>query len=160
MAAKKEKTSHPDRKVVARNRRARFDFQLEAIVEAGIVLVGTEVKSLRQGSASLQQAWCRAEDGDIWLVDANIPAYAAGSWTNHEPNRKRKLLLHRRQIKKISQELKLRGRTLIPLELYFNESGRVKIEIALALGRKHHDKRQAVADRESKREMERGRGRS
>ncbi len=160
MAAKKDKEKKPDRKVVARNRRARFNYRLEATVEAGIVLVGTEVKSLRQGTASLGQAWCRADGAEIWLIDANIPAYKSGSWTNHDPIRKRKLLLHRRQIKKIQQELKLRGRTLVPLEIYFNESGRVKLEIAIALGKKQHDKRQALADRESQREMDRVRRKS
>jgi len=159
MAARKKKDKKPPPgpalKVVARNRRARFDYHLEEEVEAGISLLGTEVKSLREGRASLEQAWCRVQDGEVFLVGANIPAYGAASWSNHEPTRTRKLLLHRRQIRRITQALRQEGRTLVPVRIYFNEAGRVKVLIALATGKKRHDKRESIARREAAREIQR-----
>jgi len=145
----------PRHRVVARNRRARFEYDLEATVEAGIALLGTEVKALREGQASLEQAYCRIDAGEVWLVDANIPPYQPAGWANHEPTRRRKLLLHASQIRKLAASLKVRGRTLIPLRLYFNERGMVKLEIAVAVGRKRHDKRQAMAERDARREVDR-----
>ena len=155
MAARKDNLKSPKHKVVARNRRARFHYHLEETVEAGIALLGTEVKSLRHTGASLEQAYCRCDGSEVWLLAANISTYKAGSWTNHEPTRRRKLLLHKRQIVKIEQQLKIRGRTLIPVEMYFDEKGRVKVLVALATGKKQHDKRQALSDRDSKREIAR-----
>jgi len=141
--------------VVARNRRARHDYEVEETVEAGIVLGGTEVKSLRLGRASIEQAYARVQDREIWLIGANFPEYAGASYNNHRPQARRKLLLHRRQIKKIMARLQGSGRTLVPLQIHFNERGIAKVLIGLARGRRHHDKRQAQAEREARREVER-----
>jgi SsrA-binding protein len=136
---RKKKASGPP--VVARNRRAAFDYTIEETVEAGIVLSGTEVKSLRQGRISLDQAYARIQDGEVWLLGMNIPEYNAASWTNHAPQAKRKLLLHKRQIAKIEILVVRTGRTLIPLDIHFNERGIAKVLLAVATGKKHHDKR-------------------
>jgi SsrA-binding protein len=132
------------RKVIAQNRKARHDFTIEDVYEAGMVLVGTEVKSLRAGRASLVDGYALFENGEIWLRGVNIPVYNEGSWTNHAPTRARKLLLNRQEISKIENKLKESGLTLVPLSLYFND-GKAKVEIAVARGRKNYDKRQAIA---------------
>src|SRR5438094_7536562 len=141
--------------VVAQNRRARFNYHLEETFEAGLALTGTEVKSLRQGKATIAESYADARRGEIWLVNANIPEYLQGGRFNHPPKRMRKLLLHRRQINKLAGAVEREGMTLVPLKLYFNEKGRAKVELALARGKKLHDKREA----EKKRSWERERGR-
>ncbi len=146
------------RKLVAQNRRARHDFAIEDTYEAGIVLTGTEVKSLRAGRASLVDAYGRIKDGEVWLEGAHIPEYTQGTWTNHEPRRPRKLLLHRQEIERLVGKTKESGLTLVPLALYFKD-GRAKVEIALARGKKSYDKRQALAERQAGREMARAIGR-
>jgi SsrA-binding protein len=146
------------RKVIAQNRKARHDFTIEDVFEAGMVLVGTEVKSLRAGRASLVDGYALLENGEIWLRGVNIPEYNAGSWTNHAPTRARKLLLNRHEINKIEHKLKESGLTLVPLSMYFND-GKAKIEIAIARGRKNYDKRQAIAEKDAKREVQRATGR-
>ena len=142
------------RKVIAQNRKARHDFTIEDVYEAGMVLVGTEVKSLRAGRASLVDGYALFENGEIWLRGVNIPEYNEGSWTNHAPTRARKLLLNRQEISKIESKLKESGLTLIPLSLYFHD-GKAKVEIGVARGKKIHDKRQALAERQATRETAR-----
>jgi SsrA-binding protein len=144
--------------VVARNRRAHHDYHLEGTWEAGIVLVGTEVKSLRAGRASLVDGFVDIEGGEAWLLGVHIPSYAQGSWTNHASRRKRKLLLHRSEIDKLERRVHESGLTIVPLRLYFS-GGRAKVEIALARGRKTWDKRQALAERQALREVEQAVGR-
>ena len=146
------------RKVIAQNRKARHDFTIEDTFEAGMVLVGTEVKSLRAGRASLVDGYALVEGGEIWLRGVNIPEYNEGSWTNHAPTRARKLLLNRQEINKIEGKLKESGLTLIPLSMYFLD-GKAKVEIAIARGRKNYDKRHAIAEKDAKREAQRATGR-
>ena len=146
------------RKLVAQNRKARHDYHIEDVVEAGLVLQGTEVKSLRAGHATLVDGYADVKDGEVWLHGVHIPEYTEGTWTNHEPRRKRKLLLHRNEISKLIGKTKEGGFTLVPLSLYFKD-GYAKVEIALARGRKAYDKRQAIAERDAKREAERATGR-
>jgi len=141
-------------KVIARNRRARHDYHIDETYEAGIVLTGTEVKSLREGRANLTDSFATVSDGEVWLHNVNIPQYTQGTWTNHEPRRKRKLLLHKREIDRLIGKTKETGNTLVPLSLYFSD-GKAKAEIALARGKKAHDKRRAIAEREATREMDR-----
>jgi SsrA-binding protein len=142
-------------KVVAHNRKARFNYEIGETFEAGIALTGTEVKSLRQGKATIAEAYADSRDGEIWLVNSNIPEYLQAGRFNHAPKRLRKLLLHRRQIHKLMGAVEREGMTLIPLRLYFNDKGRAKIELGLARGKKLHDKRET----EKKRSWERERGR-
>jgi SsrA-binding protein len=146
-----------DRKlrVVADNRKARFNYEIGEVFEAGIALTGTEVKSLRQGKATIAESYADARAGEIWLINANIPEYLQAGRFNHAPKRRRKLLLHRRQINKLTGAVEREGMTLIPLKLYYNEKRRAKLELALARGKKLYDKRQA----EKKRSWERERGR-
>jgi len=146
------------RKVVAQNRKARHDYAVDSTVEAGIVLTGTEVKSLRAGRATLTDGYATIDNGEVWLRGVHIPEYDLGTWTNHEPRRARKLLLKRDEIRKITAKTQAKGFTLIPLALYFKD-GFAKVEIALATGRKRQDKRHAIAEREAKRETERATGR-
>ncbi|MEI2728892.1 MAG: SsrA-binding protein [Alphaproteobacteria bacterium ADurb.BinA280] len=146
------------RKLVAQNRKARHDYHIEDVFEAGLVLQGTEVKSLRAGHATLVDGYADVKDGEVWLHGVHIPEYTEGTWTNHEPRRKRKLLLHRNEISKLIGKTKEGGFTLVPLSLYFKD-GYAKVEIALARGRKAYDKRQAIAERDAKREAERATGR-
>jgi SsrA-binding protein len=146
------------RKVVAQNRKARYDYAIEDTYEAGLVLTGTEVKSLREGRASLVDGFCEIDDGEVWLQNAHIPEYTQGTWTNHTPRRKRKLLLHRQEIDKLERRVNERGLTIIPLSLYFKD-GRAKVEIALARGKKSYDKRQSIAKRDAQREATRELGR-
>jgi SsrA-binding protein len=147
-----------DRQLVAQNRRARHDYSIEDVYEAGLVLTGTEVKSLRAGRASLVDSFAHIRDGEVWLENAHIPEYAQGTWTNHEPRRPRKLLLHRAEILRLIGKTKESGLTLVPLSLYFRD-GRAKVEIALAKGRRAYDKRQALAERQAGREIARAMGR-
>ena len=142
------------KKVVAQNKKARHDYSIEDVYEAGIVLTGTEVKSLRAGRASLVDGFAQYENGEIWLRQIHIPEYNMGTWTNHEPRRPRKLLLRKDEVKRIANAVKDTGVTLVPLSLYFKD-GYAKVEIAVARGRKSYDKRQAIAERESKRETQR-----
>ncbi|HEY5360946.1 MAG TPA: SsrA-binding protein SmpB [Streptosporangiaceae bacterium] len=141
-------------KVVARNRRARHDYHIDDVVEAGLVLTGTEVKSLRAGRASLTDGFGQVTDGEMWLHGVHIPQYTQGTWTNHEPRRTRKLLLHRKEIDRLADSTRERGLTLIPLSLYFKD-GRAKVELALARGKRTYDKRHALAERDAAREVDR-----
>ena len=141
-------------KVIVDNRRARHEYHLLDRVEAGLALTGSEVKSLRQGHATMQRAFADARDGELWLVGVHIPAYEQASVAPHDPERARKLLLHRRQIDQLSAQVAERGLTLVPTRLYF-KNGRVKVEIAVARGKELRDKRRDIADRETKRRIER-----
>ncbi len=136
------------RKAIAENRRARFDYFIEDTVEAGVMLTGTEVKSLREGRANIAESYAAVEGREIVLVNADIPPYGHANRFNHEPRRPRKLLLHRKQIDKLIASVQREGRTLIPMRLYFNDKGRAKLELALAKGKKLHDKREATAERD------------
>jgi SsrA-binding protein len=140
------------RKLIAQNKKARHDYHLDEIFEAGLVLVGTEVKSLRAGRASLVDGYAFVRGGEVWLAGVHIPEYAEGTWTNHEPRRERKLLLHRQQIAKLAGEMKESGATLVPLSLYFSD-GKAKVEMAVARGKKAYDKRQALAERDAARDV-------
>ncbi len=144
-----------DRTVVAQNRKARFDYFIEETFEAGLQLTGTEVKSLRGGRSTIAESYVTEQGGEAWLVNANIPLYAAGNRNNHEPKRPRKLLLHKAQISKLIGAIQREGRTVVPLQVYFNERGRAKIEIALAKGKQAHDKRQTIKDRDWQRQRSR-----
>jgi SsrA-binding protein len=142
------------RQVVATNRKARHDYHIDETFEAGLVLTGTEVKSLRQGRATLADAFASVDHGEAWLEHAHIPEYTQGTWTNHEPRRKRKLLLHREEIEKLAEGTRERGQTIVPLQMYFKD-GRAKVEIAIARGKKDYDKRQALREKQDKREADR-----
>jgi SsrA-binding protein len=141
-------------KVVATNRKARHDYTIEDTYEAGMVLSGTEVKSLRAGRASLVDGYAFIDGGEAWLDAVHIPEYSGGSWTNHPPRRKRKLLLHKAQIVKIHNKVKEGGYTLVPLSLYFKD-GKAKVELAVAKGKREYDKRQALRERQDNREAQR-----
>ncbi|MBN8839306.1 MAG: SsrA-binding protein SmpB [Sphingomonadales bacterium] len=140
------------KKIVAENRRARFDYSIEDKFEAGIVLTGTEVKSLRFGEGSIAESYAEISDGAVWLINSNVPEFSHGNRYNHEPRRPRKLLLHEREINRLHGAVAREGMTLVPLSVYFNTQGRAKVELALAKGRKAHDKREAIKEREWKRE--------
>ena len=140
-------------KVVAENRRARYEYFLEEFFEAGIALTGTEVKSLRFGDGSIAESYAEVKDGEVWLVNANVPEFSHGNRFNHEPKRPRKLLLRERQIEKMRNAVSREGMTLIPLSVYFNGRGRAKVELALAKGKKLHDKRDTEKARDWKREQ-------
>ena len=142
-------------KTVAENRRARFDYFIEDVFEAGIALTGTEVKSLRTGQGSIVESFAEVKDGQVWLVNANIPVFSHGNIFNHEPKRPRKLLLHTRQIDKMNSAVTRQGMTLIPLSIYFNGTGRAKVELALGKGKKLHDKRETAKDRDWQRDKAR-----
>ncbi len=139
-------------KIVAENRRARYEFFIDEVLEAGIALAGTEVKALRQGEGSIAEAYAELKDGQMWLVNANIPEFSHGNRHNHEPKRPRKLLLHEREIKRFNGAVTRQGMTLVPLMIYFNDRGRAKVELALAKGKKLHDKRETDKARDWKRE--------
>lgn len=151
MAKKKD----DDKKLVAENRRARFDYLIEDTIEAGIQLVGTEVKSLRGGRANIAESYASTERGELWLVNATIPEYPPAGQFNHKPRRARKLLVHGKELRRLASAVEREGRTLAPLRLYFNARGIAKLEIALAKGKKAHDKRAATKDREWKRQQSR-----
>jgi SsrA-binding protein len=142
------------KKIIASNRRARHDYTIEDTVEAGLVLTGTEVKSLRAGRASLADGFGQITDGEAWLHGVHIPQYTQGTWTNHEPRRVRKLLLHRKEIDKLASSVNERGLTLVPLSLYFSD-GKAKVELGLGRGKRTYDKRQDLAKRDAAREVER-----
>lgn len=144
-----------NRKLVAENRRARFDYTLEETLEAGIQLLGTEVKALREGRANIAESYASPEHGELWLINSYIPEYPPAGQFNHEPRRKRKLLVRARELKRLMGAVEREGRTLAPLKLYFNERGVAKLELALAKGKKAHDKRAATKDREWKRNQAR-----
>jgi SsrA-binding protein len=141
------------RRLIATNRKARHDYHIEDTYEAGIVLQGTEVKSLREGRATLGEGFCDIEGGEVYLHQVHIPTYTQGTWTNHAPRRRRKLLLHRAEIDKIEAKVREKGYTLVPLQMYFLD-GRAKVEIGLARGKKSWDKRHAIAERTARREAE------
>ena len=146
------------RKLIAQNKKARHDYHIGDTFEAGLVLMGTEVKSLRLGRASLAEAFATIDDGEVWLRGLHIPEYSHGSWTNHAPKRARKLLLHRREIDSLMGKVRDGNATLVPLSLYFSQ-GRVKVELAVARGKQAHDKRQDLARRTAEREVVRELGR-
>jgi SsrA-binding protein len=146
------------RKIIAQNRKARHDYSVLDVYEAGVMLTGTEVKSLRQGRASLVDGFATIDDGEVFLRNVHIPEYEQGSWTNHEPRRVRKLLLHKDEIERLIGKTKESGLTLVPLSLYFTE-GKVKVELALARGKRSYDKRQDLARRDADREVRRALGR-
>ncbi|WP_459547632.1 SsrA-binding protein SmpB [Nocardia sp. X0981] len=146
------------RKVIATNRRARHNYTILDIYEAGIALVGTEVKSLREGKASLVDAFATVDNGEVWLRGLHIPEFSHGTWTNHAPRRVRKLLLHRREIERLVGKSREGNQTLVPLSMYFSD-GKVKVELALARGKQDYDKRQDLARRTAEREVTRELGR-
>ncbi len=141
-------------KLIAQNRKARHDYHIDDTFEAGLVLTGTEVKSLRAGHASLVDGFAHIRDGEAWLAGVHIPEYTEGTWNNHAPRRKRKLLLHKQEIVKISHKTKEGGYTLVPMKIYFSD-GRAKVELAVAKGKREYDKRQALRERQDKREADR-----
>lgn len=141
-------------KIVTENRKARHDYFIEETLEVGIVLTGTEVKSLREGKASIKESFARAENGEIFLYDMHISPYEQGNRFNHDPRRPRKLLLHKEEIRRLIGKTREKGLTLIPLRVYFNSQGRAKVELALARGKKLYDKREAIRERDAKREVE------
>ncbi|EEB62655.1 MULTISPECIES: SsrA-binding protein SmpB [Corynebacterium] len=155
--SKKEKVS-ANNAVVATNRRARHDYNILDTYECGVVLVGTEVKALREGKASLNDAFATIDDGEVWLRGLHIPEYSYGSWTNHSPRRSRKLLLHRKEIDTLWGKVRDGNNTLVPLKLYFT-NGRLKVELALARGKQDYDKRQDIKRRTEEREATRALGR-
>jgi SsrA-binding protein len=142
------------RKVIAQNKKARHDYSIEDVFECGIVLTGTEVKSLRMGRASLIDGFAMVDKGELWVSGVHIPEYTQGTWTNHTPRRDRKLLVHAAEIRKLTARMKEGGLTLVPLSLYFKD-GKAKIELAVAKGKKVHDKRAALMERQAGREIER-----
>jgi SsrA-binding protein len=139
-------------RVVAQNRKARHDYLIDSTLEAGVVLKGTEVKSLREGGCQITDAYAASEGGELWLLNAHIPEYRGGNRLNHEPRRRRKLLVHKRQLSRLIGAVEREGMTLIPLSIYFNPQGRAKIELGLGKGKKKHDKREAERARDWSRE--------
>jgi SsrA-binding protein len=152
--AKKPKND-PARKVIAENRKARFNYEIIDTVEAGVVLQGTEVKSLRNNEANIAESYVSEEQGEIWLINSHIPEYLEANRFNHEPRRRRKLLLNKREMAKMAQAADREGMTLVPLKLYFNDRGRAKLEVAIAKGKKLHDKRETEKKRDWNREKAR-----
>ena len=150
----KEKIETAEIKSISKNRRALHEYEILDAIECGIVLVGTEVKSLREGHCNLEESYAKLENGEMWLIGCEIPEYKQGNRLNHKPKRTRKLLLHRREIEKFAGKATQKGFTLVPLRLYFRE-GRAKIEIAIGRGKQLHDKRQTLKDQDSKRDMAR-----
>jgi SsrA-binding protein len=150
----KQKPAADGEKIVCRNRKARHEYNIVDTLECGIALVGSEVKSLRNGTASIDEAYARLEDGEVWLVGADIPIYPQANRQNHEPKRRRKLLLHRREIERFAGRATQRGFTLVPLKLYFRR-GRAKLELAVARGKKIYDKRESMRKRDASREIQR-----
>jgi len=153
-AAEKAKAEADKRSVVARNKKARYDYHIDETVEAGLVLTGTEVKSLRMGRASLVDGWVEIDRGEAWLQGVHIPEYSQGTWTNHSVRRKRKLLLHRAEIDRLAGKSREKGHTVVPLELYFIR-GKAKVLVALARGKKEYDKRHALREQQDAREAQR-----
>lgn len=150
-----QKSKDPAKKVIADNRKARYNYSIDDTIEAGLMLVGTEVKALREGKANIAESYASDEDGEIWLINANIPVYLQGNRFNHEPRRRRKLLLKEREITKLRNGMSREGMTIVPLKLYFNDRGIAKLEIALAKGKKVHDKRETEKNRDWQRDKAR-----
>lgn len=142
-------------KTIATNRKARHDYSVEDSFEAGIALTGTEIKSVREGSVNLQDAYARIEKGEVWLIGARIATWAGGNRWNHDPMRDRKLLLHRTQIDQLVGRTKAKGLTMVPLSMYFNDRGKAKIQVGLVRGKKNYDRRRDIAARDARRDMER-----
>lgn len=153
--ANKKKKSDPNNRTVADNRKARHDYEIGDVIEAGLQLTGTEVKSLRSGKANIAESYASEEDGEIVLINSNIPEYDQGNRFNHEPRRPRKLLLHKREIVRLINAVQRDGMTIVPLKLYFNEKGRAKLAIAAARGKKVYDKRQDAKTRDWQRDKAR-----
>ncbi|MCB5424210.1 SsrA-binding protein SmpB [Altererythrobacter sp. CC-YST694] len=153
--ARPKHTTFDKKKIVAENRRARFDYHIEDTYEAGIALTGTEVKSLRSGEGSIAESYAEIRGGEAFLVNANVPEFSHGNRFNHEPKRPRKLLLHAREVEKLLGAVERKGMTLVPLSVYFNSRGRAKVELALAKGKQTHDKRATIKERDWKRDKAR-----
>ncbi len=153
--ARPQHTQFDKKKTVAENRRARFDYYIDEVFEAGIALTGTEVKSLRFGEGSIAESYAEIRGGECWLVNSNVPEFSHGNRFNHEPKRPRKLLLREREIAKLQGAVERKGMTLVPLSVYFNSRGRAKVELALAKGKNAADKRQTIKERDWKREQAR-----
>ena len=149
------KKADPSNKTVAENRKARYNYAIEDTFEAGLVLGGTEVKSLRNGKANIAESYASYEDGELWLINSHIPEYLQANRFNHEPRRRRKLLMSKREISRLSQAVAREGMTLIPLKLYFNERGRAKLQLGLGKGKKVHDTRETEKTRDWNREKSR-----
>ena len=155
MARPQSAAEFDKKKVVAENRRARFDYAIEQVFEAGIALQGTEVKALRFGEGTIAESYAEVTGGEVWLINSNIPEFSHGNRHNHEPRRPRKLLLKGREINKMHAGVMRQGMTLVALSVYFNSRGRAKVELALAKGKKAHDKRESIKERDWKRDKER-----
>jgi SsrA-binding protein len=155
MTMAKKKANDGGRKIVAENRKARFNYEIEDTLEAGIVLTGTEVKALRLGKSNIAESYASEEGGELWLINAYIPEYLQANRFNHEPRRRRKLLVHARELARLSAAVQKDGKTIVPLKLYFNEKGTAKLELALARGKKLHDKRETEKKRDWNREKAR-----
>ncbi len=155
MARPQSAAEFDKKKIVAENRRARFDFAIEQVFEAGIALQGTEVKSLRFGEGTIAESYAEVKGNEVWLINSNIPEFSHGNRHNHEPRRPRKLLLNGREINKLHAGVMRQGMTLVPLSVYFNSRGRAKVELALAKGKKAHDKRESIKERDWKRDKQR-----
>ncbi|WP_319413607.1 SsrA-binding protein SmpB [uncultured Cohaesibacter sp.] len=153
--AQKKKKSDPNNRVVAENRKARHDYEFGDVIEAGLQLTGTEVKSLRTGKANIAESYASDENGEIVLINSHIPEYGQGNRFNHEPRRPRKLLLHKREIARMSQAVQRDGMTIVPLKLYFNDKGIAKLAVAVARGKKNYDKRQDAKKRDWQRDKAR-----
>jgi SsrA-binding protein len=153
--ARPRPTEFDKKKIVAENRRARFDYFIDQVFEAGIALTGTEVKSLRFGEGSIAESYAEVKGEEVWLVNSNVPEFSHGNRYNHEPKRPRKLLLKQREIARMHGAVAREGMTLVPLSIYFNGRGRAKVELALAKGKKAHDKRETIKERDWKREQSR-----
>lgn len=151
----KKAQAAPKRKMIAQNKKARHDYHIDDTIECGVVLTGPEVKSLRQGRASLVDGFATVDNHEVWMRNAHIPEYLEATWNNSAPRRPRKLLLHRDEIAKLENKLNDSGTTLVPLSIYFNEDGRVKVELALARGKKLYDKRQTLIEKQGEREAQR-----
>ncbi|GAO77902.1 MULTISPECIES: SsrA-binding protein SmpB [unclassified Sphingopyxis] len=155
MARPQSAAEFDKKKIVAENRRARFDFAIDEVFEAGIALQGTEVKSLRFGEGTIAESYAEVKGHEVWLVNSNIPEFSHGNRHNHEPKRPRKLLLSGREINKMHAAVARQGMTLVPLSIYFNSRGRAKVELAIAKGKKAHDKRESIKERDWKRDKQR-----
>jgi SsrA-binding protein len=142
------KEKNPNSKTVAENRKARFSYEVLDTYEAGLALTGTEVKSLREGKANIQESYASVEGGEIWLINSYLPEYLQGNRFNHEPRRRRKLLLNKREMSRLAQGVEREGMTMVPLKIYFNERGRAKLLLGLARGKKLHDKRETEKERD------------
>ncbi len=149
------KDTNPNIRTVADNRKARFAYEIVDTLETGIMLAGTEVKSLREGQANIQESYASVEGGELWLINAYVPEYSAGNRFNHEPRRRRKLLVSKRELARLAQAIEREGMTMVPLRLYFNARGIAKLQLAVARGKKLHDKRETVKRRDWNREKAR-----